>query len=74
MHEELQKYISDFYQRKIQEGFKVNQIIDLFKDGPMVSELRNSGYEISQLRRYGQLVGTRYAIQQAENRSSVLQL
>lgn len=73
---EVHNCVKDYYDRTLLTGTPLIVILDAFKNGPLPIELRNhcsvSNVTDAELRRHGQLVGTKYLIRQTDEQSAQL--
>lgn len=75
---EIQKCVKSFFDKSLQQGYQLDEIIDMFKEGPLSQDLRECSSKINpvptdgQLRRHGQLIGTQYIIKRSNEQSASL--
>jgi hypothetical protein len=70
---EIQQCVKAFFDKSLQNGRSLIAIIDSLKSGPLPEDLLNSegpGLTESNIRRHGQLVGTKYLIRQYNEQSA----
>lgn len=73
---EAQQCVRDFFDEALLRGQPLISIVDGFKEGPVSDELRISckklGLTDNEIRRHGQIIGTRYLIRQYQQQSAQL--
>jgi len=73
---EVQQCVKVYFNKAILQGLSLIAIIDGFRDGPLPKELLNnktcSGLTEREIRRHGQLIGTKYLILQNNQQSASL--
>jgi hypothetical protein len=70
---EAQHHVKAYIDKSLMRGRPLIAILDDFKSGPLPQELRGINSDSEQeIRRHGQLVGTRYLIKQDETQRAQL--
>jgi len=69
---EVHKCVKAYFDQALLNGQDLFSIIDGFKSGPLPIELRNScsAFTDQEIRRHGQLVGTKYLIRHNDEQSA----
>lgn len=70
----VHSFVERYFKEQLEEGRTVNEIVDMFRSVPLNGDLKMSGYTPLELRRHGQLVGSRYLLKQSQEKSLKAQL
>ena len=63
---EIYTFVNEYFEALLEQGLTIMEVIDTFRQDILSPELMNSGYPEKSLRRYGQMVSTKYLIQERD--------
>ena len=65
----VEHWVNNYFTKNLQQGYTVREIMDSFRVNPLPVALTESGFSDYDLRRHGQLISTRYLIEENNKRS-----
>lgn len=66
---DVQSCVENYFRMCLEQGQSINDITDTFRHDPLPRDLTQCGFGEKDLRRHGQLVSSRYLVQQHEEES-----
>ena len=57
---DIQKCVKDYYETCLQSGMSIVSVLATFREDPLPHDLVECGFTSNEIRRHGQLMGTRY--------------
>ena len=69
---EVRECVEKYFALSFKQNLSIQEITQTFRENPLPSDLMDCGYPPRELRRHGQLLATKYLIQEHSHQSAQL--